>query len=427
MPYSSVVHCALASDFANLTVTTQRGSDSFDRIAQMELVPELKDKKAEMASWRQHLHQFPEIAYEEEMTSNFVAEKLESFGIEVHRGLGKTGVVGVVQGRLNDDGVSPSIGLRADMDALPMEEKTNLPYASKHANRMHACGHDGHTTMLLGAAEYLARHRHFNGTVYCIFQPAEEGGNAGARSMIDDGLFDRFRMDSVWGMHNWPGLEAGRALAHIGPAMAGADIFILTIAGAGGHAAMPHQTKDPIVAAGMVTMALQTLVSRQLDPFDHAVISLTKLEAGSAFNVIPGIATIGGTLRTMKSTTRQEFLEKIESVAKAAASTAGCDVSMEIRPGYPPTINHEADALFARGVISDVLGKDGLDTDMTPAMGAEDFSYMLQEKEGAYIWLGAGMDSENLHSAQYDFNDDLLPLGASLWVRMAEAKLPLQT
>ena len=389
----------------------------------MGLIEELKEKRDEMASWRQHLHQFPEIAYEEAMTSDFVAAKLESFGVEVHRGLGKTGVVGVIHGADSDDDQSSAIGLRADMDALLMEEKTNLPYASRHANRMHACGHDGHTTMLLGAAEYLARKRHFKGRVYCIFQPAEEGGNAGARSMINDGLFDRFPMESVWGMHNWPGMDSGRAIAHIGPAMAGADIFILTINGSGGHAAMPHQTRDPIVAAGMITVALQTLVSRQLDPFDQAVVSLTKLEAGSAFNVIPGVATIGGTLRTMKATTRQAFLEKIESVAKAAASTAGCEVSMEIRPGYPPTINHEKDAVFAQNVISEVLGPEGLDPDITPAMGAEDFSYMLQEKEGAYIWLGAGRESENLHSPQYDFNDDLLPLGASLWVRMVEAKL----
>ena len=245
--------------------------------------------------------------------------------------------------------------------------------------------------------------------------------------MIDDGLFNKFPMESVWGMHNWPGLEAGRALAHVGPAMAGADIFILTIEGAGGHAAMPHQTKDPIVAAGMVTMALQTLVSRQLDPFDQAVISLTKLQAGSAFNVIPRIATVGGTLRTMTAETREDFLQKIETVAKTVAQVTGCEVSMEVRPGYPPTINHEADALFARGVISDVLGKDGLDTDLKPAMCAEDFSYMLQRKEGAYIWLGAGRDSQNLHSPLYDFNDDLLPMGASLWVRMVEAKLPPQT
>ena len=389
----------------------------------MELIAELKDKKAELASWRQHLHQFPEAAYEEVMTSSFVAEKLESFGIEVHRGLGKTGVVGIIHGQDCGDGTSPSIGLRADMDALPMEEQTNLAYASRHPNRMHACGHDGHTTMLLGAAEYLARHRHFKGTVYCVFQPAEEAGNAGARSMINDGLFNKFPMDSIWGMHNWPGLAVGRALAHIGPAMAGADIFVLNIAGAGGHAAMPHQTRDPIVAAGMITVALQTLVSRQLSPFDQAVLSLTKLEAGSAFNVIPSLATIGGTLRTMQPETRKTFLEQIETVAKSAAKVTGCEVSIEVRPGYPPTINHEADALFARGVISDVLGPDGLETEMSPAMASEDFSYMLQRKEGAYIWLGAGKSSQNLHSPLYDFNDDLLPIGASLWVRMVEAKL----
>lgn len=392
----------------------------------MELIAELKDKKAEMASWRQHLHQFPEIAYEEEMTSDFVASKLEAFGIEVHRGFGKTGLVGVIHGQQTDDGTSPSIGLRADMDALPMEERTNLAYASRHANRMHACGHDGHTTMLLGAAEYLARHRHFSGTVYCVFQPAEEGGNAGAQSMIDDGLFDKFPMESVWGMHNWPGLAVGQALAHVGPAMAGADIFILTIEGAGGHAAMPHQTRDPIVAAGMITVALQTLISRRLSPFDQAVMSLTRLEAGSAFNVIPNSATIGGTLRTMKAATRDAFLEQIETVANSAAKITGCEVSMELRPGYPPTINHEADALFAQRVISDVLGPGGLETEMSPAMAAEDFSYMLQQRDGAYIWLGAGKDSANLHSPLYDFNDELLPIGASLWVRMVEAKLAQQ-
>lgn len=389
----------------------------------MDLIAELNNKKAEMASWRQHLHQFPEAAYEEEMTSDFVADKLESFGIEVHRRLGKTGVVGVIHGQDCGDGNSLSIGLRADMDALPMEELTNLAYSSRHPNRMHACGHDGHTTMLLGAAEYLAMHRQFKGTVYCIFQPAEEAGNAGARSMINDGLFKKFPMNSVWGMHNWPGLAVGRALAHVGPAMAGADIFVLTIEGTGGHAAMPHQTKDPIVAAGMITIALQTLISRQLSPFDHAVMSLTKLEAGGAFNVIPNLATIGGTLRTMKAETREAFLKQIEAVAKTAAKVTGCEVNMEIRPGYPPTINRESDALFAREVISDFLGPGGLDTEMSPAMASEDFSYMLQQKEGAYIWLGAGKDSQNLHSPLYDFNDELLPIGASLWVRLVEAKL----
>ena len=389
----------------------------------MKIISELREKQQVLSSWRQHLHQYPEIAFEETMTSDFVAEKLESFGLEVHRGLGQTGVVGLIHGKDSEDADTPSIGLRADMDALPMEEQTNLAYASKQFNRMHACGHDGHTTMLLGAAEYLAKNRHFKGRVYCIFQPAEEGGNAGAQAMIDDGLFDRFSMDSVWGMHNWPGLETGRAVAHIGPAMAGTDIFTLTVEGSGGHAAMPHQTHDPIVAAGMITVALQTLVSRHLDPFDQAVVSLTKLDAGSAYNVIPDKATISGTLRTMRSDTRQEMREKIETVARTTARVTGCEVSMEFRTGYPPTVNHEKDALFARRIIAEVLGPEGVETEISPAMVAEDFSYMLQQKGGAYIWLGVGRDHQNLHSPLYDFNDDILPVGASLWVRMVEAKL----
>ena len=389
----------------------------------MKIISELREKQQVLSSWRQHLHQYPEIAFEETMTSDFVAEKLESFGLEVHRGLGQTGVVGLIHGKDSEDADTTSIGLRADMDALPMEEQTNLAYASKQFNRMHACGHDGHTTMLLGAAEYLAKNRHFKGRVYCIFQPAEEGGNAGAQAMIDDGLFDRFSMDSVWGMHNWPGLETGRAVAHIGPAMAGTDIFTLTVEGSGGHAAMPHQTHDPIVAAGMITVALQTLVSRHLDPFDQAVVSLTKLDAGSAYNVIPDKATISGTLRTMRSDTRQEMREKIETVARTTARVTGCEVSMEFRTGYPPTVNHEKDALFARRIIAEVLGPEGVATEISPAMVAEDFSYMLQQKGGAYIWLGVGRDHQNLHSPLYDFNDDILPVGASLWVRMVEAKL----
>ena len=389
----------------------------------MKIISELREKQQVLSSWRQHLHQYPEIAYEETMTSDFVAKKLESFGLEVHRGLGQTGVIGVIHGQDKEDADAPAIGLRADMDALPMEEQTNLAYASKQSNRMHACGHDGHTTMLLGAAEYLAKNRHFKGRVYCIFQPAEEGGNAGAQAMINDGLFDRFRMDSVWGMHNWPGLETGRAVAHIGPAMAGADTFILTVKGSGGHAAMPHQTHDPIVAVGMITVALQALVSRNLDPFDQAVISLTKLDAGSAFNVIPDKATIGGTLRTMRADTQQEMRMKIETVAKTTARVTGCEVSMEFRPGYPPTVNHEKDAVFARKIIAEVLGPEGVETEISPAMVAEDFSYMLQQKEGAYIWLGVGKNHQNLHSPLYDFNDDILPIGASLWVRMVETKL----
>jgi hippurate hydrolase len=245
--------------------------------------------------------------------------------------------------------------------------------------------------------------------------------------MIKDGLFEKFHMDSVWGMHNWPGLEVGRAVAHCGAAMAGADIFVLTIDGKGGHAAMPHLTKDPVAAAGMCILALQTLISRQLDPFDQAVISLTKLDAGSAFNVIPATASIGGTLRTMNAETRLRMIAEIETTTKNAAAALGCNVSMELRPGYPPTLNHESDALFARDIITDMLGADGLETSMTPVMGAEDFSFMLEKKPGAYIWLGAGLQSENLHSPHFDFNDNLLPIGASFWVQLAQAKLAQST
>ena len=270
-----------------------------------------------------------------------------------------------------------------------MSEETNLAYASQRPGRMHACGHDGHTTMLLAAARHLAETRDFHGTIYCIFQPAEEGGNAGARSMIKDGLFEKFHMDSVWGMHNWPGLEVGRAVAHCGAAMAGADIFVLTIDGKGGHAAMPHLTKDPVAAAGMCILALQTLISRQLDPFDQAVISLTKLEAGSAFNVIPATATIGGTLRTMNAETRLRMIAEIETTAKNAAATLGCDVSMELRPGYPPTLNHESDALFARDIITDMLGADGLETEHDTGYGCRGFFFHAGEKTGG-LYLARG-------------------------------------
>ena len=388
----------------------------------MDIIKEIEAARGEMASWRQHLHENPEICYEEKDTSDFVAEKLESFGIEVHRGLGVTGLVGVIHGKKGKAGAGKAIGLRADMDALPMEEETNLPYASKRPGRMHACGHDGHTTMLLGAAKHLAENRDFEGTVYCIFQPAEEGG-AGAKAMMDDGLFKKFKMESVWGVHNMPGLALGRAIAHCGPAMAGADTYTINIEGKGGHAAHPHDTNDPVIAAALTVTALQTLVSRKLDPFDQAVISITMLNAGSASNIIPETASITGTLRTMQQDTRKRLISEIKSVAKSVAATQGCTASVDLQEGYPPTFNHEAEALFARDVITGMLGKDGVDTKATPVMGAEDFAFMLEEKKGAYIMLGAGEDEANLHSPHYDFNDDLLPVGASFWVRLAKAKL----
>ena len=376
----------------------------------------------EMREWRHHIHQNPEIAYEENNTSDFIAQKLNEFGIEVHRGFGGTGIVGVIHGQHKGTS-NKSIGIRADMDALPMSEKTNLIYSSKNEGKMHACGHDGHSTMLLGAAKYLAETRNFCGTVYCIFQPAEEGGNAGAKAMINDGLFTKFHIDSVWGIHNWPGVPVGRAVIHKGFAMAGGDIIILTIEGKGGHAAQPQFSNDPIVSAGLTITALQTAISRQLNPFDQAVLSLTKINGGSAFNVIPDNVSIGGTLRSTNKKTRDDMLTKIKKIASNACDINNCKVNLEIRPGYPSTINDIKSAEFASKVFEDTFGIGSLDTIEKPTMTSEDFSYMLQEKPGAYIWLGAGENSEKLHSVYYDFNDELLPIGAAYWSNLAETIL----
>ena len=376
----------------------------------------------EMREWRHHIHQNPEIAYEENNTSDFIAKKLNEFGIEVHRGFGGTGIVGVIHGQHKGTS-NKSIGIRADMDALPMSEKTNLIYSSKNEGKMHACGHDGHSTMLLGAAKYLAQTRNFCGTVYCIFQPAEEGGNAGAKAMINDGLFTKFHIDSVWGIHNWPGVPVGQAVIHKGFAMAGGDIIILTIEGKGGHAAQPQFSNDPIVSAGLTITALQTAISRQLNPFDQAVLSLTKINGGSAFNVIPDNVSIGGTLRSTNKKTRDEMLTKIKKIASNACDINNCKVNLEIRPGYPSTINDVKSAEFASKVFEDTFGIGSLDKIEKPTMTSEDFSYMLQEKPGAYIWLGAGENSEKLHSVYYDFNDELLPIGATYWSNLAETIL----
>ena len=388
----------------------------------MDIRKHIKDLIPEMNQWRHYIHENPEIAYEEHNTSDFIATKLTEFNIEIHRGLGGTGIVGVIHGK--DNGASKkSLGIRADIDALPMTEKTNLSYSSKNDGKMHACGHDGHTTMLLGAAKYLAETKNFLGTVYCIFQPAEEGGNAGAKSMIKDGLFSKFNIDSVWGIHNWPGVPVGQAVIHEGFAMAGGDIIVITIEGKGGHAAQPQFSNDPIVSAGLTITALQSCVSRQLNPFDQSVLSLTKIEGGSAFNVIPDKVTIGGTLRSTNTDTRNDMLEKIKHAAQGACSVNNCSVNFEIRPGYPSTINDKKSAIFASSVFENSFGMNSLNKEEKPTMTSEDFSYMLQEKPGAYIWLGAGEKSEKLHSAHYDFNDELLPIGAEYWASLAEKTL----
>ena len=388
----------------------------------MTIRKHIKDFIPEMNEWRHYIHENPEIAYEEHNTSDFIAAKLTEFNIEVHRGLGGTGIVGVIHGK--DNGASKkSLGIRADIDALPMTEKTNLTYSSKNNGKMHACGHDGHTTMLLGAAKYLSKTKNFLGTVYCIFQPAEEGGNAGAKSMIKDGLFSKFNIDSVWGIHNWPGVPVGQAVIHEGFAMAGGDIIVITIEGKGGHAAQPQFSNDPIVSAGLTITALQSCISRQLNPFDQSVLSLTKIEGGSAFNVIPDKVTIGGTLRSTNTDTRNEMLEKIKHAAQGACAINNCSVNIEVRPGYPSTINDKKSAKFASIVFENAFGINSINKEEKPTMTSEDFSYMLHEKPGAYIWLGAGEKSEKLHSAHYDFNDELLPIGAEYWASLAEKTL----
>lgn len=388
----------------------------------MTIRKHIKDIIPEMNEWRHYIHENPEIAYEEHNTSDFIAAKLTEFNIEVHRGLGGTGIVGVIHGK--DNGASnKSLGIRADIDALPMTEKTNLTYSSKNDGKMHACGHDGHTTMLLGAAKYLSKTKNFLGTVYCIFQPAEEGGNAGAKSMIKDGLFSKFNIDSVWGIHNWPGVPVGQAVIHEGFAMAGGDIIVITIEGKGGHAAQPQFSNDPIVSAGLTITALQSCISRQLNPFDQSVLSLTKIEGGSAFNVIPDKVTIGGTLRSTNTDTRNDMLEKIKHAAQGACAINNCSVNIEVRPGYPSTINDKKSAKFASIVFENSFGINSINKEEKPTMTSEDFSYMLHEKPGAYIWLGAGEKSEKLHSAHYDFNDELLPIGAEYWASLAEKTL----
>jgi len=387
----------------------------------MNIKMKIKDAAQDMVKWRHHIHQYPETAFNEINTSDFISQKLKEFGIEVHKGIGKTGLVGVIHGKNTSS--DKTIGIRADIDALPMTEKTNLPYASKNEGAMHACGHDGHTTMLLGAAKYLAETRNFNGTVYLIFQPAEEGGNAGAKAMIRDGLFKRFKIDSIWGIHNWPGVPVGQAVIHEGFAMAGGDIINLKIQGKGGHAAQPQHSNDPIVAAGFTITALQSLISRQLDPFKNVVLSLTKIDGGSAFNVIPDCVTIGGTLRSTDKLLRDEMLIKIENIAQNACAINNCTLDLEIRPGYPSTINDVESARLVSEIFQKIYGKSSINKHEKPTMTSEDFSYFLEEKPGAYIWLGSGEKSEKLHSPHYDFNDDLLPIGANFWANLTEAIL----
>ena len=395
----------------------------------MQISKEIENIIPEIRSWRHTLHAHPELGYEEKWTSDFVADKLQSFGIEVHKGLGGTGVVGVLKGldAHLGGGSNKAIGLRADMDALPMTEENDFPYKSKFDGRMHACGHDGHTAMLLGAAKLLASRNNFNGTVYFIFQPAEEGGGGGL-AMIDDGLFDEFPMDSVWGMHNWPGMEEGTVAVHKGSVMAAADRFEVTVNGNGGHAAMPQATNDPVLAVTAIIQALQQIVARKQNPLDAVVVSVTQINAGSGFNIIPQKANFIGTIRTVNPATRVDVHKQFTQICEATALAYGCVADVSVIKGYPVTVNDIESSDKAIEVASSLFGKNSVKTNLTPSMGAEDFAYMLEKTPGAYIWLGAGEGKSGcmLHNTKYDFNDNILPLGISYWEKLVKTELPLR-
>ncbi|HEV3427471.1 MAG TPA: M20 aminoacylase family protein [Paraburkholderia sp.] len=389
----------------------------------MKLIPEIQAAQGEIQGLRRTIHAHPELRYEETRTSELVASKLEEWGIEVHRGLGKTGVVGVLK-RGNG---TRSIGLRADMDALPIQELNTFDHRSHNDGKMHACGHDGHTAMLLGAAQYLAQHGQFDGTVVFIFQPAEEGG-AGAKAMIKDGLFERFPVDAVFGIHNWPGMPAGFFGVTEGPIMASSNEFRIDISGVGSHAALPHNGRDPVFTAVQIANGLQSIITRNKKPLDTAVLSITQIHAGDAVNVVPNTAWLAGTVRTFTTETLDLIEARLRKIAQNTAEAYDCSVEVSFLRNYPPTVNSSAEAQFAAEVMREVVGADRVDDHVEPTMGAEDFSFMLLEKPGCYAFLGNGDGGHRdaghgagpcmLHNASYDFNDQLLPVGSSYWVQL---------
>jgi hippurate hydrolase len=388
----------------------------------MPVINRAADLQAEIVEWRRDFHAHPELLYDVERTAGRVAELLRSFGVdEVVTGIGRSGVVGVIKGR--NGGAGRSIGIRADMDALPIRERTDKPYASQTSGKMHACGHDGHTAMLLGAAKYLAETRHFDGTAVLIFQPAEEGG-AGGRAMVEDGLMERFSISEVFGLHNLPGLPVGSFAIRPGGIMAATDEFTITLEGTGGHAAMPHRAIDPVVVAAQLIMALQTVVSRNVDPMRAAVLSVTMLQAGDAFNVIPRSVKLTGTIRTLAEAERTFMEERLRTITAGIAATFGVKQEIAYRRGYPPTVNAVEQTAFAAEVARDVAGTAQVDDNADGTMGGEDFAYMLKARPGAYIFMGNG-SSSGLHSDTYDFNDEAIPLGVSYWARLVEMALPV--
>ena len=385
----------------------------------MKIIPEIAANKDEMVAWRRDIHAHPELAYEEERTAGLVAERLEEWGLAVHRGLATTGVVGTLS-----TGNGPTVGLRADMDALPIQETNSFGHRSRHDGKMHACGHDGHTTMLLGAARYLAESQEFSGTIRFIFQPAEEAAG-GAKVMMDDGLFELFPVDAVFGMHNWPGLAVGRFAMRPGPMMASLDCFDIVVEGLGAHGALPHQGVDPVHAAAQVITALQSIVSRNVDPLQAAVISVTKIHGGDAHNIIPGQVLLGGGIRCFDPKMRELLKSRVVEIVEGICSGLGARGTVTFVSGYPAVINGLDAVGLAAGVAADIVGVRNVDAESDPVLGSEDFAFMLEEKPGCYIFIGngAGDGTCMIHNPGYDFNDDVATLGATYWVRLAQSFL----
>jgi hippurate hydrolase len=386
----------------------------------MPIVNRIADLHGEITAWRHDLHAHPELLYDVQRTAASVADKLKAFGCdEVVPGLGRTGVVGVIHGRKGKSG--KVIGLRADMDALPIQEETGLPYKSTVPGKMHACGHDGHTAMLLGAARYLTETRNFDGTAVVIFQPAEEGG-AGGKAMVDDGMMERFGINEVYGMHNYPGMPLGTFGLRAGPLMAAADHFSIDIEGLGGHAARPNKAIDTVLVGAQIINNLQSIVSRNVDPLESAVISVCVFQAGTTDNVIPQTAKLRGTARSLVPSVQDLIEKRMHEVIEGTAKLLGAKAKLNYRRGYPVLKNHAAQTDFAASVASEVAGKDKVNTSLAPVMGAEDFSFMLNARPGAFIFVGNG-DSAGLHHPAYNFNDEVIPLGTSYWVKLVETAL----
>ncbi len=393
----------------------------------MRLIESILADAASIAALRRDIHAHPELCFEEVRTADLIAKSLTDWGIPVHRGLGRTGVVGVVK----NGSSSRAVGIRADIDALPITERNTFAHASRHAGKMHACGHDGHTAMLLAAAKHFSKHRGFDGTVYLVFQPAEEGGG-GAREMIADGLFERFPMEAMFGAHNWPGLPVGQFALKPGPVYASSNDFTIRLRGKGAHGAMPHLGVDPVPAACQMVQAFQTIVTRNKRPLDTGVISVTMIHTGEANTVIPELCEMQGTVRTFTTPVLDLIERRMREIVEHTAAAFECTVEFEFNRNYPPTINHEAETDFARGVLQQIVGPDNV-VEFEPTMGAEDFSFFLQQVPGCYLMIGNGEGAHRdgghglgpcmLHNPSYDFNDDLIPLGATAWVRLAEAWL----